>query len=189
MNIDKLDINDESNWQWHLSFIGQYMQHNYYLHYIIDKVIMANDKLSSIIEIGTGCGALSIVLGLWGCKRGIPIFTFDIELYKCLPVIGIFNALDITFTAGDIFSDGVKNTIHSVALWGPSLLICDGGDKKKEFNTFVPFFKSGSIICIHDWEHECYMEDIQETVDRYCEPVMSELWDKMNVAFSIWRKK
>ena len=37
---------------------------------------------------------------------------------------------------------------------GKTLLFCDGGDKKCEFNTFSPFLKDGDFIMLHDYAHD-----------------------------------
>lgn len=45
-----------------LTFVGQYIRHNYYEYYMLDDIIENNPQIKSIIEIGTGNGALTMVL-------------------------------------------------------------------------------------------------------------------------------
>ena len=70
-------INSSNSWQWGLTFIGQEMQHNYYLYYTIDNIMIDNPNISGIVEIGTGFGALTTFLGLWGINRNIPVLSVD----------------------------------------------------------------------------------------------------------------
>ena len=37
---------------WHTTFIGQLMQHNYWLYNIVDQVMLNNPQIKSIVEIG-----------------------------------------------------------------------------------------------------------------------------------------
>lgn len=45
--------------------------------------------------------------------------------------------------------DRITNEIQSD---GTTLVMCDGGDKIKEFNTFAPYLKKGDVICAHDFQ-------------------------------------
>ena len=36
------------------------------------------------------------------------------------------------------------------------ILLCDNGDKPREFDTFAPLAKPGDIIVVHDWETEIF---------------------------------
>ena len=50
--------------RWYKTFLGQHQQHTYWLYKVIDDIITDNPQLRRFVEIGTGAGALSVVLGL-----------------------------------------------------------------------------------------------------------------------------
>lgn len=178
------EINNENSWQWHLTFIGQYMQHNYYLYYVIDD-IMLNNNIDGIVEMGTGCGALTLVLGLWGIKKNIPVLTIDNIREKSQEILPIFKALNIDSYIGDENNEKTINYIEKFIDNKKILFICDGGNKTNEFKVWSPKLSIDSIICIHDWNIECSLKNIN--IDLY-EPYKRELWEKMNVHFSIFKK-
>jgi len=76
--------NSEHSLPWHTHFIGQHMQHNYWLYAIIDRVMMANPQIRSVVELGTGAGAVSTVFGLWGIKKEMSVLTIDNVIQNCI---------------------------------------------------------------------------------------------------------
>jgi hypothetical protein len=40
---------------------------------------------------------------------------------------------------------------HRIQSSGMCFVLCDGGNKEKEFNTFSKFLKPGDVIGAHDW--------------------------------------
>ncbi len=189
MNAGELkSINSELGWQWWLTFIGRRMQHNYYLYYIIDKIMLDNPSISGIVEIGTGRGALTTVLGLWGISRNIPVLSVDREkLYD----ERIFDSLRITHLQMDEFSEELKDNVLSFvkSVKGQVLFICDGGDKVREFNLWTSLLPSNSIIAIHDWRVEFNYSDIEDTIKNYCTVLYQEDWNSMNVQLAIFKKR
>lgn len=185
---DPKTINSEKTWVWHKTFIGQCMQHNYWLYYMLDDIIVNNSQIKSIVEIGTGHGALTTVLGLHGIKKNIPVFTVDINSKKSQPVWPIFKALEVQFHNGNVFNDDIVNKINAVIKNQPTYIICDGGNKPKEFNFWAPKIPVGSIISVHDWGIEISMKHIKDVVIRYLEPYKPKRWIEMNVQFATFKK-
>lgn len=178
--------NGENSWQWRLTFIGQRMGHNYYLYYVLDQVFARVPGIRSVIEIGTGHGAMTTVLGLWGIKLGIPVWSFD---HKVLCDRKIFNALNVQFCKTDEFSRVAISIVDDAARLGPVFLICDGGDKVREFALWVPRLSPGSIIGVHDWGVEIGPEDVAGIVSKYdLAAFLPQSWERMNVQFAMWRK-
>jgi hypothetical protein len=177
---------DPATDQWHTTFVGQHMQHNYRLYFVLDEVFRTQPQIEKIIEIGTGCGALTTYLALWAKKRNLEsVHSFD---KQSLCDVHFLVSLDVNLFKGDVFSpdcylysNGLK---HS-----PVLLICDGGDKQREFETFAPKLKSGSIICAHDLGTEFFDEKISPEVRAKVEPIMQERWMECNVRFAIYKVK
>jgi hypothetical protein len=76
---------------------------------------------------------------------------------------------------GDIFKDQ-KDRVISL-LTGPSrpvILFCDDGDKPKEFRTFVPYLKPGSLIAVHDFLTEFGPDDTLPVKDMVDETFVAE---------------
>ena len=181
--------NGPNSWAWGKTFIGQKMQHNFHLYYLIDLVMKKNKQIKRIFEIGTGTGALSTVLGLWGVKDGIPVTTVD--LYPRHNLF-IFDALGIDFHKIDEYSEKMRHIFEESIGNNPCFLICDGDNKPWEFRTFVPLVPEKSVIAVHDWEQEIDYDDpefgIRKTVDQYCEPILSDAWLALNAQFAIFKK-
>lgn len=181
-------INSDVSWQWHLNFIGQYQQHNYYLYYVIDRIMSKNPQITKIIELGTGYGALTMVLGLWGIKRSIPVYTVDIAPVKIKPIEPILQRLDVQVLTKDIYAQNTINDLQKIINNEPVLLVCDGLDKSIEINTWVPLLPIHSIICGHDYRTECIPEKIKDITEKHCEPFEPENWEKLNVQLVVYKK-
>lgn len=104
---------------------------------------------STIIEIGTFTGGLSIHFGLYGFLKNISVHTWDIVDKR--QNVDIFDRLNINFHLDDCFSKESDNIIKQLISNGPLLFFCDGGNKIKEFNYYSDLIKSGDIICCHDF--------------------------------------
>lgn len=129
-----------------ISFFGQPLQQNGLSPMAISRLINET-QLTRIIELGTGFGGLSILLAL----VGLEFITYDInDIRKNRP---LFDALNIDFRKADVFEriDEIKELIQKP---GKTLLICDGGNKPKEFKTFAPFLKPDDIIIAHDYRYD-----------------------------------
>lgn len=116
-------------------------------------------KPQTIIEFGTGEGALTCYMGLW-CSS---IFTFDISpnlLRDWTKDLGF--RLGIAFFQGDdgnVFDPKVRQLVQRHA--GDKLfLFCDGGDKKREFETYRPLLKAGDAVAVHDCGTEFNPADV-----------------------------
>jgi cephalosporin hydroxylase len=168
---------------WHTTFIGQVM-HNYWLYAILDSVIVANPQIRSIIEIGTGNGALSAYFGMWGLHRKFDVVTMDIERRHNSDLL---KRLDVFFYEMDCFSDAASELITSTVNGQPTLLFCDGGCKRNEFRRYAPQMPAGSIVCAHDYtgefDHEIDAADVPG-VEKY----MPERWNEMNAQVAIYKR-
>jgi hypothetical protein len=169
-------------------FLGIKQHHNYWLYKIIEDILNENKQIKGIIEIGTAEGALSMLLGLECYVREFkPLLTYDIEKKK---EPKLFKLLGIKSIIRDCFNEKSIQEIKEYAD-SPILLICDGGNKAKEFNTFIPYLKSGSIIAVHDWNSRLKLEDIIDTVSKYnLKPLHEDKWDSPPdyIKTCFWRK-
>ncbi|MHC4397441.1 MAG: hypothetical protein ACYS1A_17510 [Planctomycetota bacterium] len=183
----KRQSNDNYPWRYGLSFIGSKMGHNFYLHYLIDVIFSRFRDLRGILELGTGHGALTLVLGLWAQKRTIPIMSIDkADRHQQGK---LFQLLKIRWLKANHFESNTMDIIELfMELNAPTLLVCDGGDKIAEFNTFVPLLQKESIIIAHDWNVEIQMSDINTTVVKYCEVFIPNHWERHFVQAAIFKR-
>lgn len=89
----------------------------------------------------------------------------------------------LRIVVGDCFSPEIVSLITSLlSREDRSAILCDGGNKIREFRTFAPFLKTGDVIMAHDyggtreefraigakvgWHHHCEITlgDIQDSV-------------------------
>lgn len=103
-------------------------------------------EFDNIIEIGTYNGGLTS--WLYDNKNSNAIVvSYDID-----GTINHTNRTDIDFKVEDCFEEKSFNEIISyIQRPGKTLVVCDGGDKPKEFNVFSEYLKSGDVIIAHDY--------------------------------------
>jgi 23S rRNA U2552 (ribose-2'-O)-methylase RlmE/FtsJ len=99
-----------------------------------------------IIEIGFHRGAFS----LWLHQNKLPntkLICYDISF-----LAKEVDDKNINFRLGDSFSDVIIEEIKQL-IQSPlkTLLLCDGGDKEREFNLYSSFLKQNDVIMCHDF--------------------------------------
>lgn len=100
-----------------------------------------------VIEIGSGRGAFSF----WLSQHVSDLYTFDISGDRF-----VFPNLKDRFTVGDCFDAPIQRHIQEL-IQNPNqrvLLMCDGGDKEREFNTFASFLKPNDVVMCHDFAED-----------------------------------
>ena len=173
---------------WYNFFLGVRMQHGWWLYSVIDDIMRENPQIEKVVEIGTGGGALSVVLALHAVQRDTQLLTFDIQTrgHKS-KVDKVFEKLGVQFVEEDVF-DNVERIQKHIGD-RPTFLFCDGGNKYEEFKTFAPLLPSGSIIAAHDYGDELLPKQMASITDGY-EPVFEDLWlDKKYELYTCFYKK
>lgn len=116
------------------------------------SAMIDDEQPSNVIEIGTSIGGLACLLGLHCKQIGASFNTFDIKppYPNYLEYMRQFGA---NFVFEDVFGPPGNSLIRSI-LSGPgkTILLCDGGDKKREVREFAPLLKVGDIIGAHDYQ-------------------------------------
>lgn len=137
---------------WHQSH--PYLRLNYYNNIQISQVLgvylVLNPnyikEFDTIIEIGTYNGGLTS----WLYDNKNPnamVVSYDID-----GTINHTKRIDIDFRVEDCFEKKSFNEIISyIQRPGKTLVVCDGGDKPKEFSIFSEYLKSGDVIIAHDY--------------------------------------
>ncbi len=167
-------------WEYHLRFAGRRAGHNPFIYHII-SVNLLEFEVSSIIEVGTADGALTMYLGLWGARLGVPVLTFDISPTLSDPVRPVFEKLGVEFVGDDVFRH--KDLIREFTKGEPTYLICDGGDKPREYKEIGGIVPVASVISVHDWGHE-----INELTGMPVFEVHPEMWGAHDVRFATVQK-
>jgi hypothetical protein len=171
---------------WFTQFCGIEMSHNYYVYHILSVNLAAHCGVRSIIELGTGQGGLSAACGVLGIRFEIPAHTFDSRREFSSETGAFLERLKVSFHMADVFSHAGREQIEQIVAGQPTYLICDDGDKRREFATFAPTLPAGSLISVHDLGCEFWPEDAAPYA---FEPVNPDEWFKYNCQFATWRKQ
>lgn len=126
------------------TLFGKPVQQAWQSLWVLEK-LLANEKPTMIVELGTSSGMLSYYLHTYSILSGSGFMTFDINIPNYRKTYN--------FSQGDIHSIEVKE--HVVRLFDNAirpLLIIDASDPKSfTTNMYIPLMASGTIIAIHDF--------------------------------------
>jgi hypothetical protein len=151
----------------HLSYNGLSVEQNPNIIYPFDKLI-TEKKPKRVLEIGTFAGGLTLIIRDLLNKNNLEtseLITYDVNSPTYLIHQVQNDNLNIDVRVENLFSndysnfksESVKKVLHSfIQQDGCSLILCDGGVKKNEFNLFSSILKIGDIIMAHDY---CYDSD------------------------------
>lgn len=119
-----------------------------------------NQRVSRIVELGTGSGGLTIWLGLYALFNEIKMVSYDVTDNREFPPV--FDRLQIDYRLRSILLPEVQEEIQKeISSPGITLLLCDNGDKVAEVLTFGPYLKVGDFLFAHDYaldpDHQAYM--------------------------------
>lgn len=143
----------------------------------------------TIVEIGTNNGGFTCVLGLHAWRIGARIHTYDLCESPSLEFRPLSAILPIEFNQGDCFDPAVKAKIASqIQKPGITYVLCDGGNKPREFIEFSEFIKSGDVIAAHDfcvagtdwWPwREITVESVQAAIEAHgLKPFFQDYFDQ-----------
>lgn len=178
----------DSPWEWFTKVAGIEMAHNFYVHHIFSEIMDANPQIEQIIELGTYKGAMSIMLGLEGIRKQIPVYTYDISDQTSLETSRLFTNLQIVFSITDIFEPLTREALIDQIKYKPTYLLCDNGRKAEEFEAFGRHLPKGSVISAHDYTNEFHDKDT-EPLKNMIEPFMQEDWMRHNAQITTYRIK
>lgn len=123
-----------------------------------------------IIELGTGRGGFSVFLALYCIFLGKEwkLYTFDngnrLQKHSQIALL----KLGASFFNTDIFGEeATKEIIELIQSEGTTVLLCDNGHKRREFNLFSKYLKSGDYIFAHDLKIEIREKDVEEACEKY----------------------
>jgi 23S rRNA U2552 (ribose-2'-O)-methylase RlmE/FtsJ len=112
---------------------------------VVDVFSSILDDFDIIIEIGFHRGGFTLWLDR-NKRNDTKLISYDIN----------FNSKEVNnhidFRKGNCFDTNILNEIiELIQNNGKALILCDGGDKDVEFNTYSKYLKSGDVIMCHDY--------------------------------------
>lgn len=152
-----------------------------------------------IVEIGAYNGGFTCALGVHAYNIGAKIYSFDRQQIPGDKYRAFADFLGISWFQMDCFSaeaiELIKKLVQSP---GITYLLCDGGNKAREINTFAPFLKPGDVVGGHDYflegRHDLWgwteltKEQVTPTLKEHdFEPFMQEFFDV--AAWLVFRKR
>jgi hypothetical protein len=159
-------VNEFPNWnhQWGGGlYKGIFTQQNKNFYPAFEK-LFAEENIVRVIEIGTATGGfIRAVRDLTNAE----IITYDVIETKHKATLEENN---ISVNVQSVFED--YDTVEDyISGKGQTLVLCDGGNKIKEFEVFSRILKSGDIIMAHDYSRDenLYQAYIKNHVWRWCE--------------------
>jgi len=162
-------------------FVGCEMQHEWPLYDVLNDILLPNSHIQTIVEIGTGHGALTLVLGLFGVKIDAKVLTIDIDPALSDDAVGFFDHLDITRLTGNEYAEEVMSAIEKWVGLDPTYVLCDGDNKDWELRYWWSRLPQGSLISVHDWGDAVKPARVPVEL----EPYRPEDWDRARLA--TWR--
>lgn len=175
---------------------GIFTQQNKNFYPAFEKLI-AQENIVRVLEIGTATGGfICAVRDLTDAE----IITYDVLETKHKATLEENN---ISVNVKSVFDD-YETVEDYISGKGQVLVLCDGGNKIKEFDVFSKLLKSGDIIMAHDYSYDenLYRAYIRENVWNWCEiqykdialavetnnlePVLTE--DFQEAVWTCWKK-
>jgi len=132
-------------------------------------------QFTQIIELGTGRGSLSTFFAYCQYITQGKFYTYEIKHVSRSVVKLIVGLSGKVYSSTDLWE--IKRSIKvAIQRSGPTLVLCDNGNKIKEVQAFGPILKSGDFIMAHDfwpegrtsdaWWCEITLADIAESMEK-----------------------
>ena len=155
-----------------------------------EQVFEQTPELKGVLELGTLKGGLSLFLRLQTMQRGQRFCTVDwVDFLTPCPLFDLVDMagqrLEIDMWVGE--GRATLNRMLADDAWHPLLLLCDGGNKPKEVQTFTPLLRAGDIVAVHDWGTEFGPADL-EPVEHLLEPYLAEYAEWLGGMTRWWRR-
>jgi cephalosporin hydroxylase len=155
------------------AFDGNMAQQHHNVYSTFYKLI-DDTKPKRILEIGTALGGFTMFL-----KKVVDSFNLDTKILtfdiSARPWYDDMKQMGIDVRVEDIFNDyqDIPNEIKNfIKQDGLTIILCDGGDKIKEFKLLSHFLKKGDIIMAHDYAPN------QEYFDNY---INGKIWNWLEI--------
>lgn len=173
------------------AFLGHTMQLSTNTVSMIEKILIDNEDITRVVELGTGCGGSSLIFGNIMIERGGKVLTFDVLNSRMTPNWhDLIEEYNITFRQKDVFQPGTVEEAADFIKNDRALIFCDDGHKKQEVPLYAPILKINDLIMAHDWGGEILPEHLDSETMSFLEPYRQEEFDAVNaVTLSLRRFK
>jgi hypothetical protein len=147
----KINFTQITNWHNSHPYYRLNLYNNIQISQVLGIYYLFNEdwlnQFDNIIEIGSYNGGLSSYI-FDNKKPNASFISYDID-----PSLNEAKSkTNIDFRIGDCFNPTVfKEIVSLIQKPGRTLLICDGGNKTREFNDFSKYLKKDDIIILHDY--------------------------------------
>lgn len=126
------------------------------------RALLADLRPARVIEIGTAAGGLTLIIRDLMDNLGLDgkLFTFD-----PMPMDRPYLARPgIVYTQADALAgDDVEYLVDVTD--GPCLVLCDGGNKAREFQRLAPVLRPGDVLMAHDYApSRAYFDEVMDGV-------------------------
>jgi len=137
--------------------------------------LLCIENFEIIIELGTSFGGLTYILSdiLKENNLNCKIHTFDFS-YKSYVEDSLIErgcTYHILDERDEIYKETVVNLLTN---YGKALLLCDGGNKKEEFNRYSEYLKPNDVIMAHDYSHN---------VNVFENEIKNKYWNWFEISF------
>jgi cephalosporin hydroxylase/glycosyltransferase involved in cell wall biosynthesis len=151
-----IELNVQTHNHFTNSFMGVPIQQSWADLAVWEKVL-ARLKPKLVIELGTHQGGLATFFKLQSLRYKYDFYTFDRKRKTGLDApLAKELGLEEHFREVDLFDLDTIETIGNLieSNLGLTLLLCDNGNKPKEFEVYAPLMQDGDYIVVHDWGAE-----------------------------------
>lgn len=112
------------------------------------SLLLDAEQPGFILELGSGVGGLTLMIGLWARANGAVFYAYDKNDVRQFP--DLYEPLRIQFFAKHY--DGFeRHILEAVAVNRRVMCLCDGGNKLDEFQKCVNNVAPGDLILVHDY--------------------------------------
>lgn len=136
MNVPEQYIKDH-HYHWKGIRSGQHKK----ISSVFTKTFMK--QFAQVIELGAGRGALSMLLA----RSGVAVYAYEVDK-ECFKIKDAPKNLKVIFKNYNDCMDEISKLANKE---GKTLILCDGGQKIKDFYAFARILKSEDVIMIHDY--------------------------------------
>lgn len=150
-------ITDAPEWytytdDWQSYFYGLRASQNMWAYSVI-SVLLDKENPGIIVELGSGMGALTILLGIWAKMKGATFHAYDRN--PQLQLRDLYEPLGIKFFEEDCLKGPALDRMAELRAAGKKMLIlCDNGNKNEEISKYKDFMNPGDIIMVHDYQRD-----------------------------------
>lgn len=117
---------------------------------------------ATVIELGTGEGGFSLFLKHQAEQRQFQFHTIDNDTWVGFEGRKPHRGMLLNhFIKADIFNSSIVESLLEQSV-GPTVLICDNGDKPREVHDFSYLLEQDDYLVVHDWDREITINDIPE---------------------------